>query len=100
MQMNHATHRGMRQEVDLTMEAHVSNGGDAIVSVFSLAGPYPDPITSKQFMHWTEPATADDSHAALEKTLWDAANQVWAGAFKVRAAPHFPLALAKIGFPR
>jgi type I restriction enzyme M protein len=31
-------------------------------------------------MHWTEPATADDSHAALEKTLWDAANQLWAGA--------------------
>jgi type I restriction enzyme M protein len=31
-------------------------------------------------MHWTEPATVDDSHAALEKTLWDAANQLWAGA--------------------
>lgn len=31
-------------------------------------------------MHWTEPATAADSHAALEKTLWDAANQLWAGA--------------------
>jgi type I restriction enzyme M protein len=25
-------------------------------------------------MHWTEPATADDSHAALEKKLWDAAD--------------------------
>ena len=31
-------------------------------------------------MHWTEPATTDDSHAASEKTLWDAANQLWAGA--------------------
>jgi type I restriction-modification system DNA methylase subunit len=31
-------------------------------------------------MHWTEPATSDDSHVALEKTLWDAANQLWAGA--------------------
>ena len=31
-------------------------------------------------MHWTEPATADDSHAALEKKLWDAANQLWSNA--------------------
>ena len=31
-------------------------------------------------MHWTEPATSDDSHAALEKTLWDAANQRWSNA--------------------
>ena len=31
-------------------------------------------------MHWTEPATADDSHAELEKTLWDAANSLWANA--------------------
>lgn len=31
-------------------------------------------------MHWTEPATADDSHAALEKTLWNAANQLWSNA--------------------
>ncbi len=31
-------------------------------------------------MHWTEPATSDDSHAALEKTLWDAANSLWANA--------------------
>src|SRR6478609_7012566 len=31
-------------------------------------------------MLWTEPATADDSHAALEKTLWDAANQLWSNA--------------------
>ncbi len=29
-------------------------------------------------MHWTEPATADDSHADLEKKLWDAAYQLWA----------------------
>jgi hypothetical protein len=31
-------------------------------------------------MHWTEPATSDVSHAALEKKLWDAANQLWARA--------------------
>jgi type I restriction enzyme M protein len=31
-------------------------------------------------MHWTEPATADDSHADLEKRLWDAANSLWANA--------------------
>jgi type I restriction enzyme M protein len=31
-------------------------------------------------MHWTEPATSEDSHADLEKKLWDAANQLWAGA--------------------
>ena len=31
-------------------------------------------------MHWTEPATSEDSHAELEKKLWDAANQLWAGA--------------------
>ena len=31
-------------------------------------------------MHWTGPATADDSHAALEKNLWDATNMLWAGA--------------------
>ncbi len=31
-------------------------------------------------MHWTEPATADDSHAELEKKLWDAANQLWSNA--------------------
>lgn len=23
-------------------------------------------------MHWTEPATSEDSHAELEKNLWDA----------------------------
>ena len=31
-------------------------------------------------MHWTEPATAEDSHSELEKKLWDAANQLWANA--------------------
>jgi hypothetical protein len=31
-------------------------------------------------MHWKEPATADDSHAALEKKLWDAPNMLRAGA--------------------
>jgi hypothetical protein len=29
-------------------------------------------------MHWTEPASADDSHSELEKRLWDAANKLWA----------------------
>ncbi|MEY4570595.1 MAG: hypothetical protein RLZZ398_2034, partial [Verrucomicrobiota bacterium] len=38
------------------------------------------PISLGYLMHWTEPATADDSHAELEKKLWDAANQLWAGA--------------------
>jgi type I restriction enzyme M protein len=31
-------------------------------------------------MHWTAPATSEDSHAELEKKLWDAANMLWAGA--------------------
>ena len=31
-------------------------------------------------MHWTEPATSEDSHADLEKKLWNAANMLWAGA--------------------
>lgn len=31
-------------------------------------------------MHWTEPATANDSHSELEKQLWGAANQLWANA--------------------
>ncbi|MEP4076488.1 type I restriction-modification system subunit M [Haloferula sp.] len=31
-------------------------------------------------MHWTEPASSDDSHAELEKRLWDAANSLWANA--------------------
>jgi type I restriction enzyme M protein len=31
-------------------------------------------------MHWTEPASADDSHAELERKLWDAANQLWSNA--------------------
>lgn len=31
-------------------------------------------------MHWTEPASAEDSHADLEKRLWDAANKMWADA--------------------
>lgn len=31
-------------------------------------------------MHWTAPATSEDSHAELEKKLWDAANQLWSGA--------------------
>ncbi|MCB1088690.1 MAG: SAM-dependent DNA methyltransferase, partial [Verrucomicrobiae bacterium] len=31
-------------------------------------------------MHWTEPASADDSHSDLENRLWAAANQLWANA--------------------
>lgn len=31
-------------------------------------------------MHWTEPATSDDSHSELEKQLWNSANQLWANA--------------------
>jgi len=31
-------------------------------------------------MHWTEPASSADSHSELERKLWDAANQLWAGA--------------------
>ncbi|MEO5716059.1 MAG: type I restriction-modification system subunit M N-terminal domain-containing protein [Luteolibacter sp.] len=31
-------------------------------------------------MHWNEPATSADSHAELERKLWDAANMLWAGA--------------------
>lgn len=47
---------------------------EALASDLTTASP-PAP-----FMHWTEPATADDSHAALEKKLWDAANMLWTGA--------------------
>ena len=42
--------------------------------------PCPVPFPSAQRIHWTEPATADDFHAALEKTLWDVANQLWSNA--------------------
>jgi hypothetical protein len=31
-------------------------------------------------MHWTEPASAEDSHADLERRLRDAANKLWANA--------------------
>ena len=31
-------------------------------------------------MHWTEPATAGDSHSDLETRLWAAANKLWADA--------------------
>ena len=46
-------------------------------------------------MHWTEPATSDDSHAALEKTLWDAANQLWAGA-SLKPSEYSPTVLGLI----
>lgn len=46
-------------------------------------------------MHWTEPATANDSHAALEKTLWDAANQLWAGA-SLKPSEYSPTVLGLI----
>ncbi len=31
-------------------------------------------------MIWIAPSEKDTDHAALEKRLWDAANQLWAGA--------------------
>lgn len=31
-------------------------------------------------MHRTEPATADDSHTALENTLWVSVNKLWSNA--------------------
>jgi type I restriction enzyme M protein len=46
-------------------------------------------------MHWSEPATSDDSHAALEKTLWDAANQLWAGA-SLKPSEYSPTVLGLI----
>jgi type I restriction enzyme M protein len=46
-------------------------------------------------MHWTEPATADDSHAELEKKLWDAANQLWAGA-SLKPSEYSPTVLGLI----
>ena len=46
-------------------------------------------------MHWTEPATSDDPHAALEKTLWDAANQLWAGA-SLKPSEYSPTVLGLI----
>ena len=53
------------------------------VSIFSFLLSFPfegERLENLEQMHWTEPATADDSHAALEKKLWDAANMLWAGA--------------------
>jgi hypothetical protein len=52
-------------------------------------------------MHWTEPATADDSHAALEKKLWDAANMLWAGA-DLKPSEYSPtvLGLIFLRYPR
>jgi type I restriction enzyme M protein len=46
-------------------------------------------------MHWTEPATSDDSHAELEKKLWDAANQLWAGA-SLKPSEYSPTVLGLI----
>lgn len=46
-------------------------------------------------MHWIEPATADDSHAALEKKLWDAANMLWAGA-DLKPSEYSPIVLGLI----
>ncbi|MEP3213194.1 MAG: hypothetical protein ABJQ29_08375 [Luteolibacter sp.] len=33
-------------------------------------------------MHWTEPASADDSHAELEKKLWDREHALGRGGFE------------------
>jgi type I restriction enzyme M protein len=46
-------------------------------------------------MHWTEPATSNDSHAALEKKLWDGANQLWAGYF-LKPSEYSPTVLSLI----
>src|SRR5690625_4012229 len=46
-------------------------------------------------MHWTEPANANDSHAALEKQLWDAANQLWASA-ALKPSEYSPIVLGLI----
>ncbi|MGL4402025.1 MAG: hypothetical protein ACRCXD_19365 [Luteolibacter sp.] len=46
-------------------------------------------------MHWTEPATSDDSHAELEKKLWDASNQLWAGA-SLKPSEYSPTVLGLI----
>jgi type I restriction enzyme M protein len=46
-------------------------------------------------MHWTEPATADDSHAELEKKLWDAANQLWSNA-SLKPSEYSPTVLGLI----
>lgn len=46
-------------------------------------------------MHWTVPATSDDSHAELEKKLWDAANQLWAGA-SLKPSEYSPTVLGLI----
>lgn len=46
-------------------------------------------------MHWTEPATSEDSHAELEKKLWDAANMLWAGA-DLKPAEYSPTVLGLI----
>jgi type I restriction enzyme M protein len=52
-------------------------------------------LVFSHLMHWTEPATSDDSHAALEKTLWDAANQLWAGA-SLKPSEYSPTVLGLI----
>ena len=49
-------------------------------------------------MHWTEPATADDSHAEFEKKLWDAANQLWSNAAR-KPSEYSPTVLGLIFLP-
>lgn len=46
-------------------------------------------------MHWTEPASAEDSHAELEKRLWDAANKMWADA-SLKPSEFSPIVLGLI----
>ncbi|MFT3991745.1 MAG: hypothetical protein QM680_10095 [Luteolibacter sp.] len=46
-------------------------------------------------MHWTEPAIADDSHADLEKKLWNAANQHWSNA-AIKTCEYSPTVLGLI----
>jgi len=46
-------------------------------------------------MIWNEPASAEDSHAELEKRLWDAANKLWANA-SLKPSEFSPIVLGLI----
>ncbi len=50
-------------------------------------------------MHWTEPASAEDSHSDLEKRLWDAANKLWADA-ALKPSEFSPIVLGTCGVQR
>ena len=50
-------------------------------------------------MDWTEPATADDSHSALETKLREAANMFWAGT-ALKPSEYSPTVLGLIFLPK